>query len=60
MRININTNGKPLKDADVRALYLLLYALDSSTPKMKIANLRYIADRFGYDITKKTDEQKEK
>lgn len=54
MRINIDTKGKPLRDADVRALYILLYALDTSTPKMKIANLRYLADRFGYDIVKKT------
>jgi hypothetical protein len=57
MRIKIDTNGKSLKDADVRALYILLYALDTSTPRMKIANLRYIADRFGYDIVKKTKQK---
>jgi len=53
MRIEINTNGKPVTDVDIRALYLLAYALDKSSPRMMIYNLKYIADRCGFDLVKK-------
>ena len=60
MRINIDTKGKLVRDADIRALYLLVYALDNSTPRMKVHNLRYIADRMGYKlVTKKGDDNAE-
>jgi hypothetical protein len=52
MRITIKTNG-PVSDKDIRALYLLMYALDNSTPGMKIANLQYIVDRMGYELIPK-------
>jgi len=52
VRININTNGK-VKDTDIRALYLLVYAIDNSTPRMKTHNLTYLADRMGFKIVKK-------
>ena len=54
MRIEIDTNKKPITDKDIRALYLLLYALDNSTPRMKIYNLAYVADRLGFKLVKKT------
>ena len=53
MRIQIDTHGKPITDKDVRALYIILYALDNSTPRMKEANLQYIADRLGYKLVRK-------
>jgi hypothetical protein len=52
MRIEINTNGKKVTDPDIKALYVLVYALDNSTPKMKVANLQYVADRLGYKLVK--------
>ena len=51
MRITIKTKGK-VTNPDVRALYTIVYALDNSTPRMKIANLRYIANRLGYKLEK--------
>ena len=57
MRITIKTpKGRKVGDRDIKALYLLVYALDNqSTPAMKEANLRYIADRLGYDLIKRDD-----
>jgi len=52
MRVNIITKGK-VKDKDIRALYLLQHALDASTPRMKIVNLSFIADKMGYKLAKK-------
>jgi hypothetical protein len=51
MRIEIKTKGR-VTNPDIRALYILVYALDKSTPRMKIANLQYIADRLGYKLIK--------
>ncbi len=56
MRIEITTNGK-VTDPDIRALYALVYALDNSTPRMKEANLRFVADRMGFDLVRRTDER---
>jgi len=53
MRIEIKTTGKPIKNKDIRALYIILYALDNSSPHMKVANLQYFADRLGYKLVKK-------
>jgi hypothetical protein len=53
MRIDIKTKGARLVDKDIRALYLLIYALDNSTPKMKTHNLAYVADRNGFKLVKK-------
>lgn len=52
MRIEIKTKGK-VTDPDIRALYTLVYALDYSTPRMKIANLAFVVDRLGYKLAKK-------
>ena len=52
MRITIKT-PKRITDKDIKALYLLVYAMDNSTPQMKKANLEYIADRMGYYLRSK-------
>ena len=49
MRIEIKTNGR-VTDRDLRALYLLVAALDQSTPQMKVANLEYVANKLGYKL----------
>lgn len=51
MRIEIKTKGK-VTDPDVRALYTIVYALDNSTPRMKLANLQFIVGRLGYKLVK--------
>ena len=56
MRINIKTNGKRITDVDIRCLFLLAYALDKSSPRMVEANLRFVADKFGYKLVKKDKE----
>lgn len=53
MRIEIKTNGKPVTDRDVRVLYMIWNALNNSSPHMKLENLRYFADRTGYDLVPK-------
>lgn len=52
MKITIKT-PKRIKDKDIKSLYLLIYAIDNSTPRMKVANLQYVADRMGYTLIKK-------
>jgi hypothetical protein len=53
MRITIKT-PKRIKSDDIKALYLLVYALDNlSSEKMKVANLQYVADRLGYALIKR-------
>ena len=44
MRIEIKTNS-PVRDNDIRALYLMQKAMEISSPKMKEANMRYIAEK---------------
>ena len=56
MRIEIKTKGK-VTNPDIRALYLLIYALDyQSTPRMRKANLQFVADRMGYKLELKPRE----
>jgi hypothetical protein len=51
MRIQIKTN-KPVKDNDVKALYLLNYALKiSSSERMRKANLDFILTGWGFHET---------
>jgi len=45
MRIDIKTNG-PVKDPDIKALYLLKKALEISTPRMVQANLKFAIESF--------------
>jgi hypothetical protein len=55
MRIEINTNGKPVTDKDVRAIYEIAHALDNSTPRMKLVNLRFFVDKLGYILIPKKE-----
>jgi hypothetical protein len=52
MRIQIKT-GNPVKDHDIRALYLIQAALEISSPHMKVANLAFFADQLGYELIPK-------
>ena len=50
MRINIKTNGR-IKDNDVKAVYLLDYALNKlSSQKMIKANLEFVASKLGLKV----------
>lgn len=53
MRIEIKT-GKPVKDKDIRALYLLKAALEMSTPRMIQANLNFAIGSFNSKHKPKT------
>lgn len=49
MRIEIKTNG-PVKDKDIKALYLLDEAVKMSTPRMVKHNLKFILDKHKIKI----------
>lgn len=53
MRINIPTGGKPIKDRDIRAIFVLDYAMKLSTDKMLKANLEYAIDKWRKKIEQK-------
>lgn len=46
MRVEIKTGGKPVKDKDVKALYLLQEAMRISTDRMILQNLKFIAEKW--------------
>jgi hypothetical protein len=46
MRLDIKTKG-PVKDKDVKALYILSAALNLSTPRMRKANLDFVLAKYG-------------
>lgn len=56
MRIEIKTGGKPIKDRDIRALYVLDYAMQLSTDRMLNANLQFVISKY----QKKMDSAKKK
>jgi hypothetical protein len=45
MRVEIKT-GKPVRDNDIKALYLIRAALEMSTPRMVDANLKFAVESF--------------
>lgn len=49
MRLNIKTKT-PVKDKDIKALYILQHAMEISTDRMRQANLQYIADKWGFMV----------
>lgn len=49
MRVNIKTNG-PVKDNDIRALYLINEAMRISSERMRAVNIRTIAAKFKVPI----------
>jgi hypothetical protein len=52
MRIQIKTT-KPVKDRDIRALYLVNHALSQQTQKMRVETIRFFADKLGYKLAAK-------
>lgn len=52
MRINIKTEGK-LKDSDLKALYIIDYALKIVSARMIIPTLDFFVSRYGFKIVKK-------
>lgn len=54
MRIQIKTK-KPIKDEDLRAIYLLSEAFKISTPRMLPHNLNFILGRYGLKVSPNTN-----
>ena len=52
MRIEIKTNGKPIKDPDIKALYVLDYAMQLSTDRMLKANLEFAISKWKKKLDK--------
>lgn len=49
MRIEIKTNG-PVKDNDIKALYLIEQAMKLSSAHMRGANMQFVASRYGMKV----------
>lgn len=47
MRINIKIKGKKIKDRDIKALYIIRYALESIEPRMIKPTLDFFNNRHG-------------
>jgi hypothetical protein len=45
MRVEIKT-GKPIKDNDLKALYLLQKAMEISSDRMRKANIEFIVSKW--------------
>lgn len=52
MRINIKTK-KPIKDRDLKAMYIIQHALSFVSLNMKVATLQYFADKLGQKVVPK-------
>lgn len=52
MRIQIKTTN-PIKDGDVKALFIIGYALSLCKERMIIPTLQFFADRYGYRVVPK-------
>jgi hypothetical protein len=52
MRLNIKTLGR-IKDPDIRALYILNAGMKLSSERMRLANLRFIAETYGFSVVVK-------
>ena len=52
MRIEIKTKS-PVKDRDIKAIYLIGYALKLVDKRMIKPTLEYFADYFGYKLVNK-------
>ncbi len=49
MRVEIKTKGK-VKDRDIKALYLINEAMKLSSERMRKANLKFVAEKYGFLI----------
>lgn len=52
MRINIKTKT-PVKDKEIKALYIIGYAFELISPRMIKPTLDFIASHFGYKVINK-------
>lgn len=52
MRVNIKTSS-PVKDKDIKAMYIMNEGVMMSTDRMREINLKLIADKYGYHLVKK-------
>lgn len=52
MRVDIKTKT-PVKDPDIKALYIINEGMKKSTARMREANLRFVAESYGFTIKKK-------
>lgn len=52
MRVDIKTNG-PVKDKDIKALYLMQKAMELSSDKMRQANVDFIISKWKIKTTDK-------
>jgi hypothetical protein len=52
MRIDIKTNGKPVRDNDIKALYILDYAMNLSSDEMLSANIKFVLSKHKKRLTK--------
>ena len=57
MRIEIKTGGKPIKDKDIKALYVLDYAMQLSTDRMLLANLEFAISKYKKKLDKSRKER---
>ena len=46
MRIEIKTGGLPIKDKDIKVLYILDYAMQISSDRMLKANLKFAISKW--------------
>ena len=52
MRVDIKTNG-PVRDKEIRSLYVLNAGMQIGSERMREHNLQYIADKYGFMLVKK-------
>ncbi len=56
MRINIETD-KPVKDKDLKAMYILGYAFELVSKRMIKATLGFFVDKYGFKLVDKSTPQ---
>lgn len=54
MRINIKIKGKPLRDDEVKALYIINYALQLCSKRMILPTLEFFAGRYNFLLIHKS------
>lgn len=50
MRVSIKTKG-PVKDKDIKAIYLMNEAMKMSSDKMREANMKFIAGKWEKNLS---------
>lgn len=52
MRIEIKAGSKPIRDNDIKALYVLDYAMRLSSDRMLLANLEFAISKYKNKLEK--------